>query len=99
MPGYAFHVGEVIARGQHVRVDMDQGTGCTNDVADAVGAFDRTTQHITTGLDRSRPRDDHGSEHEIGSRLKAFPSALFDQFIPDPTEAVPRLVVAKPRAG
>ena len=70
-----------------------------NHIADAVCAFERATQQITTGLDRPRPRNDHRSEHEIGSRLEALPSALLDQFIADPTEAVPRLVVAESRAG
>jgi hypothetical protein len=97
-PGDAFHLGEVIARCQHVRVEQRPGADCKVQIANAVGAFDRATHQITTILHVPGPGKDHGSEHEISCGLEALPSALLAQLIADPSEAVSRLVVAELRA-
>src|SRR5262249_46289995 len=97
-PGDAFNIGEVIARCQHVRVEKRPGADCKAQIADTVGAFDRAPDRITTILHVPRPGKDHGSEHEIGCRLEALPSALLAQLKADPREAVSRLVVAEVRA-
>src|SRR5262245_6293898 len=47
--GDAFDLGQVIARGQHVRVDMAPGAGRSHDIANAFGFLDGPTEHITTG--------------------------------------------------
>src|SRR5262249_7070399 len=64
--GDAFHLGQVIARGQHVRVDMAPGTDRNHYIANAVGLFDGPTEQITTGPERPRPRHHSGSEEQMG---------------------------------
>src|SRR5215468_4956842 len=95
----AVHLGEVVAYRQHVRLDMGPGAGRNHDIADARGLLDDAAEQITTGVDGPRPRHHRGSEDHIGSGLEALPFGSLDQLMADATEAVPRPVVAEPRAG
>src|SRR5262245_22762529 len=90
--GDAFHIGELITRRHHDRVEKG-ATACAVHIADAHPAFDRAKQHIACGLHMTGPGNDRGSEHVMGCRLEALPAALLAQFIANPTEAVSCLVV------
>src|SRR5215510_4155514 len=95
----AVHLAEVVARRQHVRLDMGPGAGRNHDIADASGLLDDAAEQITTGVDGPRPRHHRRSEDHPGSGPEGLPFGSLDQLIPDATEAVPRPVVAEPRAG
>src|SRR5580692_1618997 len=97
--GFALYLDEVIASHQHVRVEYRTAAGRIDHVADGGCDLERVTQQVALAFDWPRPWKDHPTEQYVGARLEAFPSALFGEFIAEPTEAVPCLVVAEPRTG
>ena len=99
MLGFALHLTERIARREHVAVQVVTAVRRKSEVTALVRRLERAAHQITAGPDMSRPWQDASSKEHIGSGLEAPQSALFDQFIAQPTEAKSGLVIAKMRAS
>src|SRR6267143_1966375 len=67
--GFAFHVNQVIACEQHVRVEVDAAAGCIDHIADAVCDLEAATQKITAAPHRLHPLKDRGAERHVSARL------------------------------
>ena len=99
MFGFAFHLGERIARGENVRGQFVAAIGGVNEIADLVCRLERAAQQIAASPDMSRPRQNDVAKFHIDPGLETGQPAFFDQVIAKPTEAVGLLIVAEARAS
>ena len=85
--GFAFHLGERIARREKVRVQLVAAVGGVSEVADLVCRLERAAHQIAAGPDMSRPGQNDIAKVHIGPGLETRQSASFDQVIAELTEA------------
>ena len=88
MLGFAFHLGQRIARHKKVRVQLVAAVGGVNEVADLVRRLECAAQQIAASPDMSRPWQNDIAEIHIDPGLETRQPASFDQVIAEPAEAV-----------
>ena len=88
MLGFAFRLGERIARREKVRVQLVAAVGGVSEVADLVRRLERAAHQIAASPDMSRPGQNAIAKVHIGPGLETRQSAFFDQVIAELTEAI-----------
>ena len=89
--------GERPSHSQKVGVKIVTAVGHQGEIADLVRGLESSTDQVTAGADMFHPWQDEFSEPEISPGLPSLQTALFDQFIAEPTKSKCRLVVLEVR--
>ena len=88
MFGFAFRLGERIARREKVGVQLVAAASGASEIADLVCRLERASHQIAASPDMSRPGQNAAAKVHIGPGLETRQSAFLDQVIAELTEAI-----------